>query len=284
MPNILTADQLKFYKENKYLLVKNAISKEVLGLARKILERWVDDLIIQWYNEGLINTTCSEIEFEKRLVVAWNLAGKPSYHRSPRRDLLSPYIYEYLKHKDFTNIAADLFETEEVSLHGVFNARPKLPDQKWTDTPWHQDAQYFRDAEHRHVISMWMPLQRVTEHNSCLQVAPGFYKDKLLEGVLDEATGFLGLSKEDARILQGISIEMDPGDILVFDHMIPHRATSNHSDAVRWSMDIRYEATADATDFGKQQGFVARSASDPNGVTTYHDWLHKWENIPLGSH
>jgi phytanoyl-CoA hydroxylase len=284
MANILTEEQIASYRDQRYLLVKGVIPDEILRLSRKILERWVDDLIVQWYEAGLLQTTCAEVEFEKRLVIAWNLAGKPLYSRSPRRDLVSPYMYEYLKHPIFVDLAAGLLGTEEVSVHGIFNARPKLPDQKWTDTPWHQDAQYYRDAEHRHVVSMWMPLQRVTEYNSCLQMAPGFYKDKLLEGAVDEETGFLGLTKEEARELQGISIEMDPGDIVIFDHTMPHRALSNHSDAVRWSMDIRYEATDAATESGKAQGFIARSLRHPESVTSYQGWLRQWEHIPLGGY
>lgn len=284
MANILTAQQLAFYGENRYLLVKGVIPGDVLRLARKILERWIDDEIVKWYNKGILNNTCAEIEFEKRLNIAWNLAGRPSYVRSPRRDLLSPYMYEYLKHPVFLNLAADLLGTEEVSVHGIFNARPKLPDQKWTDTPWHQDAQYYRDAEHHHVVSMWMPLHRVTEHNSCLEVAPGFFKDRIAEGAVDEVSGFLGLTREEAKELKGIPIEMDPGDILVFDHMIPHRALSNHSDAVRWSMDIRYEATDAATATGQMQGFVAQSMRDPARETSYQDWLRKWEGISLGEY
>ena len=284
MTKILTDKQLVHYKEHHYVLVKGVIPEEVLRLARKILERWVDDLIVNWYNSGLLNTMCAEIEFEKRLMVAWNLAGNPPYIRSPRRDLISPYIYEYLKHHVFIDLAADLLGTQEVSVHGIFNARPKLPDQKWTDTPWHQDAQYYRDAEHQHVVSMWMPLQRVTESNSCLQMAPGFYRNQLLEGAIDEASGFLGLTKEDARKLNGVSIEMDLGDIVVFNHMIPHRALSNHSDAVRWSMDIRYEATDVATETGKAQGFIARSMRNPESVTPYHEWLRCWDNISLGNY
>ncbi len=284
MSYILTKEQLSFYNENRYVLLKGVVPPDAVDLARKVLERWVDDTIVRWFTEGLLNTTCAEIDFERRLVVAWNLAGKPMYLRSPRRDLVSPYMYEFLKHPVFVDIAADLLDTDEVSVHGIFNARPKLPDQKWTDTPWHQDAQYYRDAEHRHVVSMWMPLQRVTEFNSCLQMAPGFFKDKLLDATLDEVSGFVGLPKEEASTLQGVSIEMDPGDVVIFDHMIPHRALSNHSDAVRWSMDIRFEATDVVTDSGKKQGFVARSARNPQSVTTYRDWLRKWDRIPPGSY
>lgn len=284
MTKILTKEQLKEYAARRYLLVKGVVPTELLRLARKILERWVDDTVAGWVAKGLLDTTLSDMEFERRLVQAWNQAGRPQYSRSPRRDIVSPYMYEFLKHPVLLDLASDLLRTDEVSVHGIFNARPKLPDQKWTDTPWHQDAQYYRDAEHRHVVSMWIPLQRVTESNSCLQMAPGFFQHVLSDGENDEESGFLGLSKEEARSLQGVSIEMDPGDVVVFDHMIPHRALPNRSDAVRWSMDVRYESTDDATESGRRQGFIARSARNPDSVTPYASWLEKWASIPPGGY
>jgi ectoine hydroxylase-related dioxygenase (phytanoyl-CoA dioxygenase family) len=130
---------------------------------------------------------------------------------------------------------------------------------------------------------MWMPLQRVTEYNSCLQVVPGMHHGKLYDDYEDE-TGFIGLSPEDRKNLKGISIEMEPGDVLCFPQKTPHRALPNQSDAVRWSMDIRYEATAVATESGKRQGFVVRSPSNPASVETYEQWLTKWETIPAGNY
>ncbi len=284
MLNILSKEQLAFYKEHDYVLVKGVIPDQTIHLMRNILSRWIDDLIVKWYEEGLLNKTLHEVEFAKRLVEAWNLAGRPRYSRSPRRDIVSPYMYEFFKTQAILDVASDLLETSEVSVHGIFNARPKLPDQTWTNTPWHQDAQYYRDAAKSHVVSMWMPLQKVDDTNSCLQVAPGFYKNKIVkEDYLDE-TGFIGLTKEDAATLDPLSIHMEVGDILCFNQFMPHRALPNNTDSVRWSLDLRYEPTAQATETGKQQGFIARSTEAPESETSYQDWMKQWKDIPLGSY
>lgn len=284
MPLLLNEDQIDFYKRNHYLHAKGVIPQELLQLATAIITRWVDELVDTWYAQGLLKDKRTDLDFQHRLVELWNAAGRPKYSRSPRRDLVGIDMFNYLRHPVLVDIASDLLGTTEISVHGIFNARPKLPDQKWTDTPWHQDAQYFRDAEHVEVISMWVPLQRVTEHNSCLQIAPGHFTNTLLDGVIDEASDFLGLKKEDAQQLKGISIEMEPGDVLIFDQLLPHRALPNHSDAVRWSMDIRYEATPTATESGKKQGFVARSQQNPASEDTFEAWMNKWDGIPAGAY
>ncbi|MDF2670013.1 MAG: hypothetical protein K0R67_2319 [Paenibacillus sp.] len=284
MLHALQKSEIEFYHKNHYLHARGVITQEVLELGRRINSRWVDELVDEWYEQGLISDKRTDLDFHNRLVVLWNAAGKPRYSRSPRRDIVSPQMYSFLSHPKLVSLAAELLETDELSVHGIFNSRPKLPDQKWTDTPWHQDAQYYRDAEYVHVLSMWIPLQKVTEQNSCLQVAPGFFTDRLLDGHRDEESGFLGLGKEDISHLKGLSIEMEPGDALCFTQLLPHRAVPNLSEAVRWSMDIRYEATATATASGKAQGFVVRSLTDPSSVETYEQWLTKWTNIPRGGY
>ena len=192
-------------------------------------------------------------------------------------------MYEFVTHPSLLDVASDLLGTEEVSVHGIFNARPKLPDQSWSTTPWHQDGQYYRDSAGAEVISMWIPMQPVNKQNSCLQVAPGTFGRELREAVMDDVYRNIGLSEADSESLQPITVEMEPGDVLCFNQFVPHRALPNTSDAVRWSLDVRYEPTDRATETGKKQGFRARSR-DPRNVVTCQQWLQQWEGIPPGAY
>ena len=282
MGKVLQNDRISFYQREGYVLAKGVIPADALALAHAVLDKWTNETIGAWVTAGLLPDTMPEVDFGHRLAVAWNAAGRPRYMRSPRRDLVGPEMHQFLTHPALLDLAEDLLGTPEVSVHGIFNARPKLPDQAWTTTPWHQDAQYYRDAEKAHVLSVWMPLQPVNEQNSCLQVAAGWKQNVLYEGVDDEESGFLGLSKQDREKLAGLSIEMDAGDALCFNQLMPHRALPNQTDAVRWSMDLRYEATPNATESGKKQGFIARSLDAPASVETYDQWLRKWDAIPAG--
>ena len=284
MTTVLTPDQCAFYHANGYLHASAVIPPDLLSLMETVLSRWADDTINTWLKQGLIDDPRDDLDFQHRLARLWEAAGRPEYIRSPRRDLVSREMYDILLHPALLALAQELLGTPEVSVHGIFNARPKLPDQLWTQTPWHQDAQYYRDAEQVHVTSIWMPLQPVTERNSCLQVAPGLHRGPLHEGWNDPETGFLGLAPEVRDALQGVSIEMEPGDALCFTQITPHRALPNRSNQVRWSIDVRYEPTAQATAAGQKQGFVARSPNSPNAVPTYEQWLKRWETIPTGSY
>ena len=284
MTTILTPEQIAFYHERGYLNAPGVIPPDLLRLIWTVLSRWVDQTIDGWLADGLIDDPQTDLDFQHGLVHVWQAAGKPKYMRSPRRDLVSREMFDILVHPTLLELAQDLLDATEVSVHGIFNARPKLPDQLWTQTPWHQDAQYYRDAEQVHVTSIWMPLQPVTEENSCLQVAPGHHRGVLHEGYDDPETGFLGLAPDVREQLEGVSIEMAPGDALCFTQLTPHRALPNRSEQVRWSIDVRYEPTAQATEAGQKQGFIAHSASNPSAVLTYEGWLKQWESIPAGSY
>ena len=280
----LTQEQIDFYRDEGYLLVPGAIPTDLLALIHTVLARWEKQTIAGWLADGLIDDPRSDLDFQYRLNQVWHAAGKPPYMRSPRRDLVGREMFEILVHPALLGLAQSLLQTAEVSVHGIFNARPKLPDQLFTRTPWHQDAQYYPDAEKTHVVSIWMPLFRVTEENSCLQVAPRRHRSGLHEGYNDPETGFLGLTPEEREQLEGVSVEMDPGDALCFTQMTPHRALPNRSERVRWSIDVRYEPTDQATEEGREQGFIAHSDADPTSVIAYEDWLKQWEGIPPGGY
>ncbi len=292
MPRILTDEQIHFYREKGYVKVENVVPQRSIELGRKVCAGWVDRTVAGWVDEGLLADSLQDLDLEHRLTVAWNAAGKPVYHRSPRRQIVSPELFQFMSEPRVINIAEDLLGTPEVFMHGVFNLRPKLPDQRWTRTPWHQDSQYYPSNTRVHTISIWMPLMRVTTENSCLQVAEGYHRGDMYAITEDEETGFLGISKEERAAIAGIPVEMEAGDALCFTQLTPHAALPNKSDAVRWSIDLRYQTIADAmvaehnaeASGGREKGFIARSEADPASVATWEQWERQWEGDPYSAY
>ena len=186
----VSTEQLDFYHREGYLHLRGVLAPDLLSLTEYVLSRWVDETVAQWLGEGRIADRQQDLDFQHRLVQLWHDAGRPKYSRSPRRDLVSPEMYRILVHPVLLDVAEDLLGTPELSVHGIFNARPKLPDQIWTRTSWHQDAQYYRDAADGHVVSLWYPLQAVSERNSCLQVAQRMHRGPLYDGHHDEETRY----------------------------------------------------------------------------------------------
>ncbi len=291
MPKILTDEQISFYHEKGYLKVDKVLPQRSIELGRKVCADWVDRTVQGWVAEGLLEDGLEDLDLGHRLTVAWNEAGKPMYQRSPRRQIVCPELFQFMSEPNVIDIAEDLLGSPEVFMHGVFNLRPKLPDQRWTRTPWHQDSQYYPSIAQVHTLSIWMPLQRVTTENSCLQVAEGYHRGDMYAITEDEETGFLGISREERAALPGIPIEMEAGDALCFTQLTPHAALPNKSDAVRWSIDLRYQSIEDAMvdEYnveigGRDKGFIARSEADPASVATWESWERQWEGDPYSAY
>ena len=291
MPRILTDEQISFYHDRGWLKVENVVPPRSIKLGRKVCADWVDRTVQGWVDEGLLADDLARLDLEHRLTVAWNEAGKPVYQRSPRRQIVSPELFQFMSEPNVIDLAEDLLGTSEVFMHGVFNLRPKLPDQRWTRTPWHQDSQYYPSIAQVHTLSIWMPLMRVTTENSCLQVAEGYHRGDMYAITEDEETGFLGISEEERAAIPGIPVEMEAGDALCFTQLTPHAALPNKSDAVRWSIDLRYQSIADAMvdEYnveigGRDKGFIARSEANPASVATWESWERQWEGDPYSAY
>jgi hypothetical protein len=274
--NTLTQEQLDSYRAHGYIFLQGVIPEHVIETTKSVFARWVDRLAAQWKEEGLITDLKEDLDFWHRLEVLWNDAGRPRYQRSPRREIVEPDMHAVLGDEALVDIAEDLLGTPEVTAHGVFNARPKLPNQIWTNTPWHQDVQYKGISPHVHVPTFWFPLQKVYPEYSSLGVHPDYHDGKLFEPYEDE-TGFLGIRPEDRKHLTSHPIEMDAGDLLCFTSLTPHHAYTNETDRVRWSLDIRYQATdsVDPTEEQENIGFVVRSGTDQSRVENFDQWYAK---------
>jgi hypothetical protein len=243
--NCLSQEDLTFYRENGYLILRGVVPESLLNGVQIPIQKWVDSKIEEWQQAGLIDRDFQEYPFDTRLMHAWNAAGKPSHSPNPTRELVSREMFAVLRFPYFIQLAQALFDTQNIRVLKIFHCRPDLPDQPFTDTPWHQDAQCCPSLRGSNFAVMWMPLMDVDEHNGCLQMAAGQGKDGLYKVYKDPIGHYICMRPEDAAELKNIeTIRMRRGDLLVFNQVVPHRAVPNYSDAIRWAVDIRYAGEA----------------------------------------
>jgi phytanoyl-CoA hydroxylase len=283
-PFRLSEADLGFYREHGYLVIRDAVASDMLLRAQGLIEPWVDASIASWREAGLIAENYEGADFWHRFLEAWNAAGRPHFRRSPNHFLINPEMYDFVRSERLLQIAEALIGTPDLNVHGIFNARPQLPRHDGTLTPWHQDSQYWdldygneSDVERRtHVVTMWMPLQAVDETSGTLRVMSRRDTGDIIfpfERLDFERTGFLGIPAADVARHPTPAQRLAPGDLLVFNQRTPHGAAPNLTDHVRWSVDVRYEATAGATVVGRKYGFVARNTADPAAETPLSEWL-----------
>ena len=280
------------YREHGFVVLRSVVPAELLARAQALIEPWVDAAVASWRGDGLIAEGFEDGDFWHRFLDAWNAAGRPHFRRSPNRFLINPAMYGFVRSPAFLQIAEQLIGTPDLRMHGIFNARPQLPRHEATLTPWHQDSQYWdldygqeTDVERKtHVVTMWMPLQDVDETTGALQVVS---RQETRDAVFApdpvdfERTGYLRILPADLARYTILPMRMARGDMLLFNQRTPHGAAPNLSARIRWSVDIRFEATAGATVVGQKYGFVAQSRSDPAAETTLDEWLKKRPEFPL---
>jgi len=273
------------YKIKGFTKIKNVISKKILLDMQNLIQTWVNDYINLWLSDGSINNDYKQMDFNHRFLNAWLEAGQPFFRRQPNKYLICSEMYDILKNEKILNIASDLLGTDEISVHGIFNARPMLPNTSFTRAPWHQDSQYWHldygqkkdDPQKCHVLTMFIPLQDIDENSGCLSlISLEETKNKLLP-IQDygfEKNGYLGLTDSDIKKYSHHVADLNRGDLLCFNHLVPHGTNPLNKDYIRWSVDIRYEPTEIATGLGKKYGFVVNSKNKQN-ITSKKDWLLK---------
>ena len=97
----------------------------------------------------------------------------------------------------------------------------------------HQDAPAYRFVDHH--ISVMVPIDPSTRENGCLAFAGGH-----TQGRLPEERGRIEPSIADA--LDWVDVEVQPGDVVLFDSYAPHKSSTNTSQAPRRAFYLTYNA------------------------------------------
>jgi len=121
----------------------------------------------------------------------------------------------------------------------------------------HQDAPAFTTFGQRYHVTVMIAVDPATEENGCLEVVDGFHGAGLLPQAPD---GTLDRAWADAQVWK--PIEMDPGDVLIFDSYVPHRSGPNRSRSPRRALYVTYNRASDG-DFRRAYFARKRAAFPP---------------------
>jgi|GEM_PF-826106 len=281
----LSEEQLNAYRTDGFLLIKNALPQEILDEAWRLYDPWLNGIMDEWREQGLLSGSVEGKTSGEQFLDAWKKSGKPMFRRRPFKNLINEDAYHFLRSQVFLDLATQLLGTPEISMHGVYNARSQPPNCDWATPPFHQDAHFWNaevgieDSDPEvHVVTMWFPLHPVNETTGCLQMisqAECGYEMFERAKVEFETTGYVGMRPEEAAKYKHHPMRMEQGDVLAFNQKTPHRASPNTADRIRYSYDLRYEATEGATPVGDKYGFIAQSLTDPGSVTPVEEWIKK---------
>jgi ectoine hydroxylase-related dioxygenase (phytanoyl-CoA dioxygenase family) len=285
----LNSEQIAFYKDQGYLLVEDVVPVEDLQPLISELNETVDQNAREAQAEGQLSELFEDEPFERRLARMVESVADPSdtsfsdtFFEGLHGKLKTEGMFAVQTHPAILDIVESLIGPE-ILAHPQFNIRPKLPNQDTSVVPWHQDLGYLQpDASETFMVNFWIPLVDATVENGCMEVIAGSHKAPLINHVLGLGPGrnFKGIVDEALPDGEQVQCPVPLGGVLLIQHKTIHRSVPNHSDHIRWSMDIRYSDPRMPTGRDGVPGFIARSKAEPASVAnTLADWLRLFESV-----
>ncbi|WP_186315851.1 phytanoyl-CoA dioxygenase family protein [Catellatospora sichuanensis] len=284
------------FRRDGYAVLRQVIDPAHLRPFISVLERRVDTLAPGLADRHGLAHTHPDEPFERRLARLHD--GHPLDNREWDPVLFCEQFRDLIVRPELTGALVPLLG-EEITYQGNAHLRPYLP-RHLDSLPWHQDAQFYgAGTEHLlwQMVQVWLPLVDVDADSGCLVLVPGSHRWGLLDGAVpgtDNVTRS-SLNRQDAiyrRTAARVAFEpmtmvpMRRGDMLVFTNLLAHTGTENRRDLVRWSIDMRFEATAGsrpATDLERHgysvmhqrihgRGYVPLRVRGAAGPQSWHSW------------
>ncbi len=256
------SQQLDFFEEEGYVIIKGGLTDGDLAPLIEDHNIVVDEIARDLHSQGKIVNLYENEPFERRLACLAEecdeVDGCPDIGETRRRG-----TFDFLRNQNLVDLI-EPFIGPEITCNAVSHVRPKMPS---TDVIFHQDAVFTtQQAQGILQVTVWVPLVEATEENGCLQVQPRVHQQRMVYWSYGQ----------DLPQTERISLPMQKGDVLFVHKLTPHGSGPNNTDAVRWSMDLRYQKMGEPSPRPEWPSLVARSRRDPALETVYEDWRDQW--------
>lgn len=223
MSVVLTNGQLNQFQEDGFCIVKNVIPQELIERLRGECQRFIKEKDDEMDRKGI---EVDEINHKgKRYFIA--LRYKDS---KTMQDLIFGKEMEQITRKI---LGDDVFLFLEQYV-------VKAASKEAMTFSWHQDSGYL-DFNHKPYLSIWCPLDDVTEENGTVYLLP--YKeagvkdriDHILQEGTNDKIGYFGDNP-------GVPAVLDAGDVALFSSTCFHRSGANKTNKSRRVLLIQYSA------------------------------------------
>lgn len=235
----LTADTLAAYEQDGALLVRDFFSANDIATVTEDLAKRVQLLdgqpgfprTIEDISQRVIDIEDARPGSQSVLYDAMNQS--PAMHRIGASRRLSSLLEQLL--------------SPTIEIHQRYIVLMSMPRSEWHLAAWHQDWYYNEGPTS--TITVYAPLQKTTEDNGSLQLALGEHTRGVLpHGENDHgiATKWQSVSPSAVdKFERVVDTEVNGGDVLLFNSLVPHTARMNQSDHIRFVINLRYRDLSD---------------------------------------
>jgi hypothetical protein len=284
---MLTRSQINAFNADGFLVVEDVVT-DMLPTLRNEYETLMDDLWEEW---ALDNPAQS---FEDRIIAGYR-AGceyfQPMDISLPLDNVLhdtpmhtGAAVFGLMRHPKLLDVVESLIGPE-ITSNPIQHVRIKPPVTDMRDgecrahiskTDWHQDRGVTQEvADQTQMITAWVAVSDATVENGCLQAIKCSHKGDLLPHCpLEQQVGIPMQFIDEGNVTP---LPVKAGGVILFHPMTAHASLDNNTDGVRWSFDLRYNVTGQATGRAQFPEFVARSAQNPQSeLRSAKDWAASW--------
>ena len=270
---------IKLFQEKGYIVFKNVLQKNIFSPIKKIINKVVDKEVNELKNSNRIKYLYKNYGFKKRWYKALSQNKISNDVFGWHSSVFSKELFNLLNNSNILD-SIGIFLDNEIQFNGDFWIRPKLPEERITTLPWHQDSAYMPETENDLYLTVWIPLVDVNQKNGALQFIPGTHKNGLIkhENIIN---GMKTPEKDPSLRKKTEILSMNVGDILVFHNLVFHRSLINKSNIIRWSIDFRYSHVNTSLYDLWHKDISCILRSNNKRKENWSNWENKWN---LNSH
>lgn len=292
---MLSSKQISDFHELGFLVVENIVDRNtVLEPLLKEYESVLSDLCNTRVADGLMDADKNIGSFEDKILATYRCGldyFQPLDISLPPGDIevdtpfhAGPAIFNLITSDRLLDAVEQLIGPE-ITSNPIQHVRIKPPSVELdsdeirahvTYTDWHQDrAVTLAEADNTDMVTVWVAVSDATVANGCLQVIPGSHRNSMLQHCPSPQ---LSIPKTEFDVESAVPLPVAAGGAVLFHPKTIHSSLVNVTDTIRWSFDLRYNVTGQATGRPMFPDFVVRSKADPSTVTVDATrWRELWE-------
>jgi phytanoyl-CoA hydroxylase len=223
----LDQKQIDHFHQEGYVVIPNVLDQDQID---RYLHR-ASEIAHGMLPEAAANRLVKDIQFAKGHLpmpedpehALWKIINP---------DRFDPVMAECLRIPRVLDAVSSLIGEDLLAFLLMFIYKP--PGIEQSVHPFHQDAAYFMFQPQNQCLGVWIPLDPVSEENGSLSVVPRSHKLDVRKHLIKEGINFGALAAEDtednpAYHEQAITMNLNPGDCLLFSTHLLHRSGGNRT-------------------------------------------------------
>jgi ectoine hydroxylase-related dioxygenase (phytanoyl-CoA dioxygenase family) len=252
MTPVLTFSQLEQYQQDGFLVLRQVFDDKETGVIQAECNRLISLDIIDRLN---IRTGMRKVD------------GVDVIEKFDPVIDLSPVLTHLVQDERILSPLRDIYLDEPLLFKDklIF----KLPGN--TGYTMHQDAAYWQGFPYRDLISVMVAIDGASQANGGLELFPGYHRQFL--SVPGELRNMNEQEANSIDTTKGQLVETQPGDIIIFHSLVPHRSGPNTAESSRRQLYLTYTPSRNGqlykAHYQHYQRYTGRSKSAEENARRY---------------